>query len=779
MQIAEVLQELDTLFATHKIEQIEGFLVGKIQIAQKEEDRYSQITLLNELVGFYRDMSYVDKSLATAKQAMELVSESGLNGSIAHGTTVQNVANALRAAGQLESSKSYYDAAFGIYKGQLDEYDMRYASLYNNLSLLYQELEDYENACSSLERALVIVKEQEDAMIEVATTHTNLAMSLLKCNRLEEAMEHLEVAFTIFERQEDKDYHYSAALSAMGEAKYLTGDLESAISYYKLGMEEIERNVGRTRGYEIMAENYAIIKKQLEQSLQVQDSYTNGLELCKGFYIEYGEPMIREKFPAYQDVIAVGLVGEGSECFGYDDEMSSDHDYGPAFCMWLTDATYDEIGEALQVEYDRLPSTYAGVTRVNTKQAGRRVGVLRITDFYERLIGLGDTPQTHNQWLFLEDYQLAAATNGAVFRDDLQEFTRIRTELLAYYPKEVHVQKIAREAALMAQSGQYNYNRMLKRGDHVTAHIALMEFMKHTMAMTYLLNRTYAPFYKWQFRGMKDFSMLSQVAILLEEIEAMPIDDPRITFMIEQIAQLMIARMKEQGLTKGNDNYLDTHTQSILLSVKEETVRMEELVTAIVSMEWAAFDKVDNIGCRADCQDDWETFSIMRKSQFLAWNEELLSSYILDFKAANMQGWNLVAEKYARMMASTDPGAYKALESKLPKTTERQAAIIEEIIGIQVDWIEGLREKYPNVICQARSIRSREDTLYNTSYETYLRGELYTYSEQTLGLYGVMVVELAQSKENLAQLILTNTAHLYGYSSLEEMEMKMGEAHED
>ncbi len=39
----------------------------------------------------------------------------------------------------------------------------------------------------------------------------------------------------------------------------------------------------------------------------------------------------------------------------------------------------------------------------------------------------------------------------------------------------------------------------------------------------------------------------------------------------------------------------------------------EELIDAIVLHEWQQFDKVKNEGGRADCQDDWNTFSIMRK----------------------------------------------------------------------------------------------------------------------------------------------------------------------
>ncbi|MDE7250334.1 MAG: DUF4125 domain-containing protein, partial [Lachnospiraceae bacterium] len=97
---------------------------------------------------------------------------------------------------------------------------------------------------------------------------------------------------------------------------------------------------------------------KMGQLPEAPENFVNGMELCEAFYREYGIPMIRENFPQYEKMIAVGLVGEGSECFGYDDEVSRDHDFGPGFCMWLTDQVYDEIGEKLQEAYEQLPSTY-------------------------------------------------------------------------------------------------------------------------------------------------------------------------------------------------------------------------------------------------------------------------------------------------------------------------------------------------------------------------------------------------------------------------------------
>lgn len=199
----------------------------------------------------------------------------------------------------------------------------------------------------------------------------------------------------------------------------------------------------------------------------------------------------------------------------------------------------------------------------------------------------------------------------------------------------------------------------------------------------------------------------------------------------------------------------------------------ENLVDEIVTLEWNAFDKVQNVGGRAGCQDDWDTFSIMRKSQYLAWDEELIISYIEDFDNANQLGWNLITEKYGRMMESTSPEEYEKIKEGFPVISPTKKAIIEEIVKIQVNWMEEFAKDFPKSAFNARSIHTSEDSLYNTSYETYLRGEISTYSDETLKLYGQFIVEMYNKGGNLAKIIMDNTAKLYGYSGLKDLESKL------
>jgi len=200
------------------------------------------------------------------------------------------------------------------------------------------------------------------------------------------------------------------------------------------------------------------------------------------------------------------------------------------------------------------------------------------------------------------------------------------------------------------------------------------------------------------------------------------------------------------------------------------------MIDDIVQLEWQAFDKVHNEGGRASCQDNFETFEIMRKSQFLAWDVATLASYYGDLKTAAKLGRNLVQEKYARMMASTAPAEYAGFAHLLPALSVWQQRTIARIVETQVEWREAFARAYPHMSGQARAIRTAEDTPHTTSFETYLRGELATYSEDTLRAYARMIDDCLQDERNLTTATMEHTARLYGYASLAAAERALGAA---
>lgn len=196
-----------------------------------------------------------------------------------------------------------------------------------------------------------------------------------------------------------------------------------------------------------------------------------------------------------------------------------------------------------------------------------------------------------------------------------------------------------------------------------------------------------------------------------------------------------------------------------------------EKIEEIIKIEWEMFQNVRNIGGRAACQDDWETFYIMRGSQFMCWTDQMTGLYLLHLKNAQKKGRNLISEKYGRMMKHTYPAYYKAeIEPFLPPVSEHAEAIVKEILSLLLIWEKEFAEKYPQLSKAGRPVTSNEDEKGITSMETYERGELCTYSDSLLDAYLDYVKELKIYGKSLSMMQRNVMVRLYGYSSIEEAE---------
>ena len=798
MNIELILAQYDAMFGKNSLEEIEEYLVKTIKEAKEQSEFGIVITLLNEIIGFCRDTTQKDKALQYCGELQEILKMLNLEGRIDYATSLLNVANAYRAFGLFKESLQLYGIVEETYQSQVAPTDFMYASLYNNWSLLYQEMKDYVRARDMLLKALVIADSYENAIIPQATTRANLAATLLQIGTdeaYEQAIGYLKEALAVHEKDGGGDFHYGAVLVTMGDAYSFKKDYMNAAIYYEKGLAEIEKHVGKTDNYARVQEKYEYVK----QRLQEQKVWISNLDRSKALYEKYGRTMIHEKFPAYEERIAVGFVGEGSDCFGFDDEISTDHDYAPGFCMWLLQSDYDQIGERLQIEYEELIERYCREDGVNLFLSDRR-GVFSINDFYNGILGTGvDFEKNIESYMHstvdipyeeIGEYQLATAVNGEVYVDEAGCFTAIRKQLLKYYPDMVWRRKLAQCFHDFAQYGQSNYARMMARKDYVTAGVCVGKAIEAAMDLAYLLNRNYAPYYKWKRKGLEKLateqgkdSVAASVLTILDELALLPNqasawegvlyqaavlnEKDECILLLERLAKEFVKEMQIQNLIRPNGTFLESYIGQILRG------KNMDMVEKIVELEWKQFDKVKNEGGRASCQDDYTTFSIMRKSQYLTWTDELLESFYSDLITAENKNWNLIMEKYARMMESTTPEKYEELKKDLPILSEERIAIQEEIIKIQVAWMEEFASKYPKMAGNARSIHTSEDTPFNTSYETYLRGELGTYSENTFILYGRFITGLLRENRNLAYETMTNTAKLYGYESVEAAENRI------
>lgn len=244
-----------------------------------------------------------------------------------------------------------------------------------------------------------------------------------------------------------------------------------------------------------------------------------GLELSRTFWEDAVRPAIRETCPVLLPRLAAGLCGGGSDCLGYDDELSHDHGYAAGCMLFLAPEDAETHGFLLSALYDRLPREFLGVkTEHRSRQGNGRYGVKTTEQFLLEQTGLFHTPETWREWMAIPSYALAAACAGEIFYDGSGDMTGIRETLRTGMPEDVRVKKIAGHAVLMAQSGQYNVSRCRRHGEEAAARLACCEFVNHTLAMLFLLNERHMPFYKWAFRAARELPKLSELIPTLEAL---------------------------------------------------------------------------------------------------------------------------------------------------------------------------------------------------------------------------------------------------------------------
>lgn len=196
----------------------------------------------------------------------------------------------------------------------------------------------------------------------------------------------------------------------------------------------------------------------------------------------------------------------------------------------------------------------------------------------------------------------------------------------------------------------------------------------------------------------------------------------------------------------------------------------EQLIFDIAQTEWELFQQVYNTGGRASCQDDPQTFFRMRMSQWMVYSDEVLLSYLEDCREAVAEGRNPIFEKYGRMMESTYPEEYEEIKCHLPDVSDK-SELVEKIVKINLEWDAQMLRDYPNLRKRGRVATTKEDgVMEGSSMESYLRGELYTYSVRTLTLVLQETEDAERKGESLLKQTIANETAFYGYQSLEDAE---------
>lgn len=669
----QFLNGLDAIFDRHAAATEAGpYLEQAMVDAENAGDEAGLLTVLNETMGFYRSQGRHKENQWIVQRALELAARMGLTTgtSEAWATTLINCATSMRAAKQYDQAEDLYHQAQSVCRHSLAPTDRRLAALHNNLSMLYSETNRPDKAELELREALRIIEASSvnpDADIDVASSHTNLALTLLTEHKLEDAHWHAAKALEIYRTGHlEHSAHYASALAGFAQVCFAERRYADAVTGYRHALAVIEECYGKDTDYwRITADNLRQAEEAAAQAGVTVDNAgvagdagalpqsgsrlpnspaqgktgansasspstvsastgsagaaeavsacpVSGLKLARAFWTQMGKPMIAAKYPQYTGRIAAGLVGHGSECYGFDDAYSQDHDFGPRFCLWLTDEDYAAIGEQLEVDYEALPRKFsvdaqghvtfeaharsdasgafpsAGAGSPVTPRAqgaNRRDGVFRIGDFFESITGYRTAPaQTApHEWLMLQESILAAATNGEVFADPTGLFSKTR-QGFKNMPDDVRLALISRRLGMIAQAGQYNLPRSLKRGDGAAAWLSIHEFVQATASLVFLVNVPmvvgYMPYYKWQFAALRKlsgsmFALLPNVGEQLETVMrlssaacyggagfgeggkgAAPAIE-KINDIVEQIAVDIVKELKREHLTTSGETFLE------------------------------------------------------------------------------------------------------------------------------------------------------------------------------------------------------------------------------
>ena len=753
MEVNEILKKFDSLNREGKLGEAEAYLNRRLEEVSLAGRKDLAISLLNEQMGFYRDTGRFDKSIEAGQKSLELLEEISEGDTLQRAAAYINIANAYRANGDLEESFGYFEKTKKIL--ELIGDDATYSSYYNNIALLHQEAGRFEDAVECLKKALYIADEKMNDEIRVAISKTNLASSLIRIRRVEEARELLASAVNTFEGRTPSDFHYSAALSALGNITMLSGRLDEAIDYFEKAKSEILLHMGENNFYHMVDDT---LKKIYE--MKGGKPKITGLELCRRYYEAFGKPVINRSFKNLLEHIAVGMAGEGSECLGFDDDISADHDFGPGFVIWVDNTVSDSDIKKLQDFYSLLPKSYMGYTRLETAKGQGRVGVIKLSDYLKKATGFDHFPEGITEWQYTVDENLVLLINGEIYQDKGNIINSLRQRVKEEQPYYVYFMKLSIQLENMAKYGQYSFERAKQRKDEVTASLAKADFMRATMRAMHIIAGRFAPYSKWLRKSLDNINEFSEAGKLLDELA---LSDKKEN--IDRLCTLVQTALNKRGLYRDEERYLAVAAAHI-----RELANKAMIADEIVNYEWKQFDKTINEGGRASCQDDWYTFSRMRRSQYYSYPMTLLQTIYADFSEAAENGRNIITEKYGYMMESTAPEGFMEIKDKLPSLPDDKKAVIEEIVKLQISMMEEFAKDYPKMAGNARVIHTSEDTAFMTSYETYLRGELSTYHPDTLTEYGRFIVGLAQKGDNLPKRIMNMTAFLYGYDSLEKAE---------
>ena len=263
-------------------------------------------------------------------------------------------------------------------------------------------------------------------------------------------------------------------------------------------------------------------------------AFVKGLDLCESFFNEIAKPILSTNFPSLR--YAAGVIGYGSEVIGLDDEMSTDHMWGPRFQLFLPEESFDlwkgQITAAFAVGF---PYEYKGFSTNFSKPDWNDNGVrwreliqhgqidplieyYTLRSYFENYLGYTPGEDVSvAQWLIFTEHRLLGVTSGRVFHDNLG-INEVRQKL-NYFPQDIWLWMMAAQWTMIAEEEAF-LGRCGYVGDELGSRVVAARQVQRIMRLCFLMERRYAPYSKWFGSAFKKLDIAPLLLPTLDQVLA-------------------------------------------------------------------------------------------------------------------------------------------------------------------------------------------------------------------------------------------------------------------
>ena len=175
VNVPETIRALDALYAEGREDEAGAFLEGKLAQARRGGDWRAELSMLSELLGQYRRSMNEEKGLRTVNEALALIREHHMGQTVSAATVMLNAATTLKCFHRAAESIPIFTHVARVYADRLDPADYRFAGLYNNMALSYDEAGDPASAERFFNLALRTIAKTEHPENDSAVTWCNMA----------------------------------------------------------------------------------------------------------------------------------------------------------------------------------------------------------------------------------------------------------------------------------------------------------------------------------------------------------------------------------------------------------------------------------------------------------------------------------------------------------------------------------------------------------------------------------------------------------------------------